>query len=194
VSARYTGTAVALHWLVAALVFGQLALGWWMVDLPKSPPGLRAGWFNFHKSIGLTIGLLMLARLWWRARHRPPALPESLPRWQVLAARANHALLYACLLLMPLSGYLGSVFSGYPIKYFGIVLPQWGWASPALKELFSALHFATVCVLMALIALHVAAALKHLLINRDGVFARMWPRTLPAAPMMLPSSPRDPVN
>ncbi len=110
--ARYGGVAIGLHWLVAALVLGQLALGWWMLDLPKSPPGLRAGWFNFHKSIGLTIGLLMLARLWWRARHPAPTLPASVPRWQILAAKANHAGLYACLLLMPLSGYLGSVFSG----------------------------------------------------------------------------------
>ena len=174
-SARYTGTAVALHWLVAALVFGQLALGWWMIDLPKSPPGVRAGWFNVHKSIGLTIGLLMLARLWWRARHPAPALPAALPRWQVLCARMNHGALYGCLLLMPLSGYLGSVFSGYQIKYFGTALPQWGWASTGLKELFSAVHYATVWVLMALIALHVAAALRHLIVNRDGVFARMWP-------------------
>jgi cytochrome b561 len=175
VSARYSATAIALHWLVAGLLFGQLALGWWMIDLPKSPPGLRAGWFNIHKSIGLTIGLLMLARLWWRTRHLPPALPASLPRWQALCARANHAALYACLLLMPLSGYLGSVFSGYPIKYFGMALPQWGWASPVLKEFCSGVHLATVYVLMALAALHIAAALKHLVVKRDGVFARMWP-------------------
>lgn len=194
-SPRYTRTAVVLHWLVAALVFGQLALGWWMIGLPERPPGLQAGWFNLHKSIGLTIALLMLARLWWRARHPAPPLPESIPRWQALAARVNHRLLYACLLLLPLSGYLGSSFSGYPIKYFGIPLPSWGWASPALKEFFSEVHFVTVCVLFALIMLHVAAALKHLLVNRDGVFARMWPqRAPPAAPMMLPSSPRGPAT
>lgn len=172
---RYGGPAIALHWLVAALVLGQLALGWWMIEIPKSPPGLRAGWFNVHKSIGLTIGLLMLARLWWRLRHPAPSLPATLPRWQVLAARANHALLYACLLAMPLSGYLGSVFSGYPILYFGVRLPQWGWASPPLKDFFSAVHFAAVYLLMLLVTLHVAAALKHLLVDRDGVFGRMLP-------------------
>jgi cytochrome b561 len=166
---------MALHWLVAALVFGQLALGWWMIGLPDLPRGVQAPWYNLHKSIGLTIGMLMLARLWWRARHAAPSLPASLPRWQARAARANHAALYACLLLMPLSGYLGSVFSGYPIRYFGTALPQWGWASPPLKAFFSGVHFATVCLLVALIALHLAAALKHLLVTRDGVFARMWP-------------------
>lgn len=173
-SARYSGTAVALHWVVAGLVFAQLGLGWWMIGLPDQPRGVQAPWYNLHKSIGLSIGLLMLTRLWWRARHSPPALPASLPRWQVLCAGANHAALYACVLLMPLSGYLGSVFSGYPIKYFGIELPRWGWASPGLKGFFSAVHFATVYLLMVLVALHVGAALKHLL-NRDGVFGRMWP-------------------
>ena len=191
---RYDAVAIGFHWVVAALVLAQLALGWWMIELPKSPAGLRAGWFNVHKSIGITIGLLMLARLGWRARHPAPPLPASLPRWQALAARANHAALYACLIVMPLSGYLGSVFSGYPIKYFGVVLPHWGWASPALKELFSILHFGTVWLLMALIALHIGAALKHLLVNRDGVVARMWPRASPSSPVMFPASPRDPVG
>lgn len=178
---RYSGVAIALHWGVALLVFAQLALGWWMIGLPDQPRGVQAPWFNLHKSIGLTIGLLMLARWWWRARHPAPPLPASLPRWQAIAARANHAALYACLLVMPLSGYLGSSFSGYPVRYFGIVLPAWGWDSPALKEFFSTVHFAAVWLLMALIALHLCAALEHLLVRRDGVVARMWPARAAAA-------------
>src|SRR5207245_2618538 len=66
---RYDKLAITLHWVVAALVLCQISLGWWMLDLPKSPPGLRAGWFNVHKSIGLTIGLLVLFRLAWRIGH-----------------------------------------------------------------------------------------------------------------------------
>ena len=173
--ARYHTVSIALHWAIALLVFAQLALGWWMLDLPKSPPGLRAGWFNLHKSIGLTIGALMLVRLGWRLFHPAPPLPATLPRWQVRAARISHFLLYACLILQPLWGYLGSSFTRYPVKYFGLTLPHWGWDAPALKDLFSALHFGTACVLMAVLALHVAAALKHLLVDRDGVFQRMWP-------------------
>lgn len=172
---RYHPVSVALHWIIALLALAQFAFGWWMIDLPKSPPGLRAGWFNVHKSIGLTIGLLMLVRVGWRLGHRPPTLPASLPRWRARAAHASHFVLYACLLALPASGYLGSSFTRYPIKYFGITLPHWGWDAPALKEVCSGVHFGVVCALMAVLALHVAAALKHLFVDRDGVFERMWP-------------------
>jgi YVTN family beta-propeller protein len=175
VSARYTRTAIALHWILAALVLGQLALGWSMIEIPENPPGEQAPWFNLHKSIGLTIGLLVFLRLGWRIAHPPPRLPDSLPRWQVLAAKANHALLYACLLVMPVSGYLGSSFTKYPIKFFGTTLAHWGWDAPPLKELCSQVHYVTVWIFMALIAIHIAAALRHLLVERDGVFLRMWP-------------------
>lgn len=174
-ASRYGRVAIALHWLIAALIGAQLALGWWMDDLPKEPPGLRAGWFNLHKSIGLTIGMLVLLRLLWRLAHRPPALPAFVPRWQRRAATATQRLLYVCMLLLPLSGYLGSTFTRYPVRYFGIMLPQWGGDWPAGKEAMSELHEATVWVLVVLLVLHIAGAVWHLL-RRDGVFARMWPR------------------
>ncbi len=164
---------MGLHWLVAALALAQIALGWWMLDLPKSPPGLRADWFNLHKSIGLTIGLLMFARLGWRLTHAAPPLPRSMPHWQVRAAQVSHFLLYAALIAQPCVGYLGSSFTRYPVKYFGHALPQWGWDAPQLKALFGTLHFGLACLITALVALHIAAALKHL-IDRDGVFARTW--------------------
>lgn len=172
----YTRTAIVLHWLIAAAVLAQISLGWWMIDIPKSPPGVRAWWFNVHKSIGLTIGLLVLARIGWRLAHRPPPLPATLPAWQRIAARTSHVMLYVCMIVMPLSGYLGSSFTKYPIKYFGQTLPHWGWDAPGLKELCSQVHFVTVVIFMTLIVIHAAAALKHLLVNRDGVFQRMWPR------------------
>ena len=175
---RYDKVAITLHWVVAALVLCQISLGWWMLDLPKSPPGLRAGWFNVHKSIGLTIGLLVLFRLAWRIGHPPPPLPESMPRWQARAARASHFLLYAALIAQPLVGYLGSSFTPYPVKYFGLVLPYWGWDAPALKELCSTVHFGLACLISVLVAIHIAAALKHLLVNRDGVFQRMLPHLI----------------
>ena len=172
---RYGRVAIALHWAIALLALFQVGLGWWMLDLPKSPPGLRAGWFNVHKSIGITIGLLMLARLGWRLAHVPPPLPVSLPRWQARAARLSHVVLYTALIAQPLVGYLGSSFTRYPVKYFGLTLPHWGWDAPALKQLCSNVHFVLACLITALVALHSAAALKHLL-ARDGVFQRMWPR------------------
>lgn len=174
-SEHYTRIAVALHWLIAAAVLAQIALGWWMIEIPKSPPGVRAGWFNIHKSIGITIGLLVLVRLGWRLTHTPPPLPAALPAWQRIAAKTSHVLLYACMIVMPVSGYLGSSFTKFPIIYWGMRLPHWGWDAPALKALCSQVHVVTVIIFMTLIAIHTAAALKHLLVNRDGVFQRMWP-------------------
>jgi cytochrome b561 len=175
-AARHDRVAIALHWVIAIGVLSQLALGWWMIDIPKQPAGVRAYWFNLHKSIGLTLGLLIALRLAWRLTHRPPALPASVPRWQARAAGASHLLLYVCMLAMPIAGYFGSVFSGYPIKFFGTTLPPWGWKDESLKELFSTIHYAAAVAFMALIAAHVLAALKHGLIDRDGVFHRMLPQ------------------
>ena len=172
---RYGTVAIALHWLIAVLVFSQIYLGWWMIEIPKYPVGVRAAWFNLHKSVGLSIALLIVLRLAWRLRHPPPPLPASLPRWQARAAGINHFLLYAALLLQPLVGYLGSSFSGYPIRYFGIPVPGLGWESARLKELLSDVHFALAWVVTLLILLHILAALTHL-IRRDGIFQRMLPR------------------
>jgi cytochrome b561 len=174
VISRYTKTAVVLHWLVAVVVLGQFAFGWLMQQIPKSPPGMRADSFNFHKSVGLCLLALMLIRLGWRLAHPPPPLP-AMPRWQMRAAKANHIALYAALIVMPLAGYMGSVFSGYPVKWFGITLPGWGADVPWLKSLMSSVHLVTSFVLLALVTLHVAAAVHHAL-RGDGVVARM---TLP---------------
>ena len=170
----YTRTAIVLHWLIGVCVLAQITLGLWMITIPKTPVGVRAGWFNVHKSIGITLALLILIRLLWRFAHRAPALPSTMPAWERLAAKANHALLYICMIVMPVSGYLGSSFTKYPILYWGIKLPQWGWDSPELKDLCSQVHFVTVIIFIALIVIHIAAAAKHWLIDRDGVAQRMW--------------------
>ena len=168
---RYTRTAIVLHWIIAGAVIAQIAWGWLMQTIPKSPPGLRADAYNFHKSVGLCIFALMLVRLAWRLAHAPPAFPP-MPRWQMAAARITHAALYVALFAMPIAGYLGSVFSGYPIKWFGITLPGWYPKAPALKELMSDVHLATSIVLVSLLALHIAGALQHAL-RGDGILARM---------------------
>lgn len=168
---RYTRIAVLLHWAIAAALLYQLALGWWMLDVPKSPPGVRAGWFNWHKSIGISIAIVVLLRLSWRLAHPAPG-HEGLPTWQRRAAEVSHGLLYACMLVIPLSGYIGSVLSGYPVRFFGIVLPQWLPASPVGKQLMSGVHYGAVWLFMGLILLHVAAAARHWLL-RDGIAQRM---------------------
>lgn len=177
---RYDRVAITLHWLLAFGLLAQIALGLWMVDIPKLPAGVRAYWFNLHKSIGLTLAALIFARLLWRIAHRPPPLPATLPRCQGLAARVVHGLLYLCMLALPLSGYLGSSFSGYPIRYFGLTLASWGGKDEALKELLSAVHWTAAWLFVLLIGLHVAAALRHRL-ARDGLFERMWPARRSAA-------------
>jgi cytochrome b561 len=172
---RYGDVAIALHWLVALLVVVQVGWGWAMQDIPKAPPGLRADAFNTHKSIGLAILALTLLRLGWRLRHPAPPLPP-MPRWQRTLARGNHGVLYAALVLMAVSGYVGSVFSGYPVKAFGVVLPAWGWKDEGIKSLMSSVHLATSWLLLAAIALHVAGALRHALVAGDRVLERMLPR------------------
>jgi cytochrome b561 len=170
----YTRTAVILHWLVGVCVLAQITLGLWMLTIPKTPVGVRAGWFNVHKSIGITLAAFIILRLLWRWAHRAPPLPQTMRPWERAAARANHILLYVCMIVMPLSGYLGSSFTKYPILYWGIKLPQWGWDAPELKDLCSQVHWITATIFITLIALHIAAALKHWLIDRDGVVRRMW--------------------
>jgi len=171
---RYTMTAILLHWLIAAAVVGLIGWGWWMQTIPKSPAGPRVDAYNLHKSIGMTVLLLMLVRIGWRARHRPPPL-VPMPRWQAQLAGAVHVALYGCLILQPLSGYLGSAFSGYPVRFFGVVLPAWAPKSDALKDALSVVHLVNSFVLTGALALHFAGALKHALLERDGSFWRMWP-------------------
>lgn len=169
---RYTRLAVVLHWVIAIGVLVQIAFGWWMIEIPKNPVGVRAYYFNIHKSIGITLGLLILLRIFWRLKYGAPPLPAHLPDWQKLAAKASHLLMYLCMIIMPLSGYLGSSFTKYPIKYWGHTLPHWGWESAALKEICSQVHHATVIVFMVLIGIHLLAAIKHM-IARDGVIQRI---------------------
>lgn len=169
---RYTRFAVAMHWLVAAIVLVQYPLGWLMQQIPKQPPGQRAEVFNLHKSIGLTILALMIVRLGWRLAHRPPTLPP-MARWQAWLARATHGGLYALLIAMPLVGYLGSVFSGYPVRFFGIVLPSWAAKNPQLKDWMSEAHLVLAWALGVAFALHIAGVLKHVLVDRDALVRRM---------------------
>lgn len=152
----------------------MIALGWWMLSIPKDPPGPRLATFNLHKSIGISIFLLMLVRVAWRATHRPPALPP-MPRWQERAARTNHALLYAGLLVMPMAGFIASSFSGRPIVYFGHPLPLWFPKNDAVSKVFYAIHLVTSWALIAAMVVHVLAAMKHQLVDRDGLMRRIWP-------------------
>lgn len=171
---RYPTVVIVMHWAIAAAVVGLVALGWWMQTIPKQPVGFRANAYNLHKSIGLVALLLMAVRLAWRASHRLPELPP-LPHWQARAAVAVHLLLYAAMFIAALSGYLGSATSGYPVKFFGWVLPAWAGADDAVKDACSFVHLVSNWVLLGAIGAHVTATIYHQWVLRDGLFWRMWP-------------------
>lgn len=173
-SAHYTRTAIALHWLIALGIFGQILFGWSLEDIPRGTPA-RSWYVNLHKSTGLTLGLLIVFRLCWRWLHQPPSLPLSIPAWERIAASASHLSLYACMLIMPLTGYLASNFSKYGVRYFNtILLPPWGMDDERIYAVFNGAHIATSYVFVALIVVHVISALRHAAL-RDGIFQRMWP-------------------
>jgi cytochrome b561 len=175
---RYPTAVAVLHWAIAVAVVGLVVLGWWMQEIPKQPPGARADAYNLHKSIGLATLLLMAARLAWRATHRAPELPP-LPPWQKRAALAVHYLLYATMFVVAFSGYLGSATSGYPVKFFGWVLPAWAGANAGVKDACSVAHLVTSWMLMVAIGIHVAATFYHEWVLRDRVLWRMWPWAAP---------------
>jgi cytochrome b561 len=175
VAARYTRTAIALHWLLAAAILGQILLGWYLDEIPRGTPA-RSWWVNLHKSTGLTLGVLIVMRLTWRWRHPPPSLPASMPDWERLAADASHRLLYVCMLIMPLTGYVASNFSEYGVRFFNaVLLPAWGADDPQIYALLKGTHVVTSYAFVALIGIHVIGALRHVVLH-DGIFQRMWPR------------------
>lgn len=169
---RYTRTAQWLHWSLALLLAGMLALGWTMMALEDEPGRERL--FTLHQSLGLIIGLLVLARLIWRVAHPPAPLPSSVPQWQSRLAAATQWLLYACMLLMPVLGYLGATHGEHGVALFGWPLPVWAQPNEARSEQFFEWHGGVAWLLVATASLHALGALKHLLVDRDGVFQRMW--------------------
>ncbi len=174
-SDHYKLPAIALHWLMAILLISLIALGYYMEGLPKNTSD-RAYFFALHKSMGLVALALILVRIGWRATHVVPAPLPGMPTWEIMAAAWSHRLLYLCMFLQPLTGYLSSSFNKYGIKFFGVSLPNWGWEDTALRELFAGAHDVVGMALIALIVVHVLAALKHGLIDKDQIFQRMLPK------------------
>ena len=171
---RYTSTAIALHWLAALLIFATFTLGVYMHELGFSPFKLKL--VSYHKWIGVTIFLLTVARLAWRATHTPPPLPETIPPWQQRAAHGLHFMLYMLLLVIPISGWLMSSAKGVPVVYLGLVqLPDLLSKDKALGDLLEEVHQALVFGMLLLVGLHIAAALKHHFIERDATLHRMLP-------------------
>lgn len=181
--ARYTWVAIALHWLIAVCILAQIAMGLSMVNLTLTLPQ-KFRLFQLHKSVGITILGLVLLRVAWRLAHPAPLLPRTMPPWEKRAASGTHWLLYAFMLLMPLTGW--AVVSASPLNIptvlYGLVpwphLPILATLSDKkpVEGILQLIHNTGGILLIALLALHIGAALRHGLVLRDGVFSRMLPR------------------
>ncbi len=170
---RYGIVAQTLHWAIVVLLIVQVTLGMIVDELPLGLEKLAL--LARHKSFGITILGLAVIRLAWRWIDRPPP-PPPMPRWQQLAANLNHWALYALLFAMPLSGWMMSSASNYPVSWFGLAqLPDLVLPDRSLKEQLEEVHELLATILISLALLHVAAALKHQFFDRDGLLFRMLP-------------------
>ena len=171
---KYTRIAISLHWLIAVVVICGFSLGLYMVDLKFSPEKLRL--YSYHKWIGVSAFTLICLRLVWRATHTPPPLPASTPAWQQAAANASHVLLYLFMFAVPLSGWIYSSSAGVPTVPFGIEalqLPDLVARNTELAATLKFVHRTFNYSFAALVVLHIAAALKHQFIDKDGLLRRM---------------------
>ena len=173
---QWGSLAQFFHWAIVLLILIQATVGLVMADLPKKPNVIAI--FSFHKSLGLTILLLALLRLGWRAFDPHPQEPATMPRAQVVGARVGHALLYTLLFAVPLSGWLvDSASSLRPLFWWGIVhVPSLtGGADKAIKAFAEGAHQWLFWTLALVAAGHAAMALVHHYLNRDNVLRRMLP-------------------
>lgn len=179
----YSSVAIGLHWLIALAMLTNIGLAWYFGTLPKADQVTPV---QLHKSIGITVLLLTLIRIGWRLVNTPPPLPETMRPWEKWAAAANHAVFYLLMLAMPLSGW--AMVSASPLIKVHPTMLYWTIPWPTFPflpadpdqlhdahKLFSTTHELLAWLAYATIALHVAAALKHQLIDRDDVLARMIP-------------------
>lgn len=169
----------AFHWTIGILVISQIIVGLWFSGIdPKDPA--RGEAFALHASLGLTLLLLMLARLVWRLRNPVPELPDTLSPGQKRLARATHWLFYILVIGLPAGAYLAVSARGRPVPFWGLELPGIIGKNDALADFIMAVHVAGAWALIALILLHVAAALRHEFILKDNTLRRMTPLPLRA--------------
>ncbi|MES2509098.1 MAG: cytochrome b [Pseudomonadota bacterium] len=182
--AKYTRTAMALHWVIALLISINLVLIWFVNYWPEERVRLV---IDTHKSIGITVLGLAIVRLLWRYSHKPPALPTHYKRWEQRASHWAHIALYGVMLLLPISGWLHDSAwkdaATHPMQLFGLVpWPRIGWImniEPATKEMlhdaFGLLHTVASYLLYVLWVAHVGGALKHQFVDKDPELQRMLP-------------------
>lgn len=174
-TSRYGNAARLLHWLMAVLVLITLPVGVLMTQ-SAIDRDLQNALFIYHKNVGVCLLVMVMLRLVVRWRHPPPAVPGSLPPWQARAAGTTHRVLYLLLLIVPVAGFVRVQAGGYPIEMLDALgMPFLVPRSDDLAEQAKSVHYWAGLVIMGFIAMHIAAALFHGVVKRDGVFRRMWP-------------------
>lgn len=172
---RYGALSIFIHWATAVLVIGLIALGLYMEELPKGPDKLE--WVQLHKSLGVLALALVAVRLLWTWINRRPAAPQTGANWERLLTRTTRLLLWAGLIGLPLSGWIMSAAGGREVSFFGLfALPAIVAENHTLHELAEELHEILGQMLIPVILLHIAGALKHHFVNRDDTLMRMLPR------------------
>lgn len=177
-SERWGSVQIGLHWLIAALILIQAPAGWVMAN--AAPGALQDFLYNLHKNFGVMVFVLAVVRLLWRQAHPVPLLPADMPDRQKTAAHVTHLLLYALLFLMPITGFLYTTLSGYPVPLFMV----WDVAklvpvNKPLGEWFEIAHLSLQWLLYLVVVLHVAGALNHHFVRKDWVLRRMTSSTVP---------------
>lgn len=173
--ARFGIVAKLFHWIMAAMILGMIGLGLYMHELPFSPEKFEL--YGLHKSIGMTILVLALLRLGWRAIDIRPDHSPRIPPEHVKLAAAAHWALYGLMLALPLSGWLMTSATGTGIAIFdtGLIAPGLIGADEDMVLLFRIIHDTLGKALMAVVAIHIGAALKHQFFDKDATLRRMLP-------------------
>lgn len=157
---------------MAILIIGQLTLGIYMTDMPKG--GLRKEFYGLHKGIGILILFLLIARVLWYLKNIQPSLPFNIPLWEQRVSHFFHGLLYVLMFLLPLTGWLMSSAGGYPVSFFGLfTLPNLISQNKTLGNFFGDAHTYLGYIFIAVIVLHVLAALHHHFIKKNNVLRKM---------------------
>ncbi len=174
-ASRFGAVAIALHWSTALAIAGTSILAWYIEALDTGDQ--RTALLAIHKSVGAAILMLAAFRLAWRGFHPAPPYASPQPAWQRRAAGCAHGLLYALMIVMPVTGYVSEAARARDTDFFGLFgIPRLAPLDRKLSFYAQAAHAYAQYALYALVAAHVAAALYHQFILRDGLFARMWPR------------------
>ncbi|MDT0575611.1 cytochrome b [Croceicoccus sp. F390] len=180
VTLRYNNGAVALHWLIAVLILTQLYIGFVFAGMERGPQSMQ--WFSWHKTFGVLILVLSMVRLGWRLAHPPPPFPDTMPRWERLAAVWNHRLFYFLLFALPLTGLatISAGGGGTTELLAGIPFPLIPGIPDAAGDTLGETHEVLVFVFIALLVLHVAAAIKLQFVDRSRAAGRMPPLRAPS--------------